>query len=34
MVKMREMEQELVAAVFIDGWTSVYHDPIVNGGTP
>jgi hypothetical protein len=30
MVKMREMTQELAAAVFSDGWTAVNHHPIVN----
>ena len=30
MGKIREMTQELVTAVFIDGWTSVNHHPIVN----
>ena len=30
MGKMRAMTQELVAAVFSDGWTAVDHHPIVN----
>ena len=30
MGKIREMTQELVVAVFSDGWTGVNHHPIVN----
>jgi hypothetical protein len=30
MGKMREMAEELAAAVFSDGWTAVNHHPIVN----
>jgi hypothetical protein len=30
MVKMREMTEELVAAVFSNGWTTVNHHPIVS----
>ncbi len=30
MDKMREMDQELEDAVFIDGWTTVDHHPIVD----
>ncbi len=30
MGKMREMTEELVGAVFSDGWTTVNHHPIVN----